>query len=135
MIKLVLERTYWLTQTLGKLRVFKNDELVGVLSTLELPDLENQKKISCIPAGLYKVRKYSSEKFKDVFEVENVPNRTAILIHKGNYSKDTHGCILVGLRHVDIDGDNITDVAESAKALNFLRTVTKNETEIQLEIL
>jgi hypothetical protein len=135
MIKLLLERTYLPNQTLGKMRIFKDDEIVGVLSTLELPWKDNHKQISCIPAGTYKVERYSSPKFPNTFQVLNVPNRSAILLHVGNYNTDTLGCILVGFRHVDINNDDLLDVAESRKAMNFLRIVTKNETQIELQIL
>lgn len=32
----------------------------------------------------------------ETFELEDVPNHTNILIHWGNYNKDSDGCILVG---------------------------------------
>jgi hypothetical protein len=64
--------------------------------TLERPWLDNKPKISCIPPGLYKCVPHSGEKFKDVWMLEDVPGRTAILIHAGNTTKDTEGCILVG---------------------------------------
>lgn len=54
------------------------------------------KKDTAIPAGNYVVRPYSGTKFKEVFILENVPNRSAILIHWGNTEDHTAGCILVG---------------------------------------
>jgi len=59
--------------------------------TLELPWRNNQQDISCIPAGNYYCRK-----FRQVFQVINVPGRKDILIHKGNLDIETKGCILVG---------------------------------------
>lgn len=56
----------------------------------------NQPNISCIPRGFYHCIPHSGPKFKDVWEVTNVPGRSAILIHAGNTIKDTEGCILVG---------------------------------------
>ena len=64
--------------------------------TLELPDLQNQKKISRIPSGIYNCKKIISPKFGNVYQVTNVVNRDKILIHAGNFKKDTHGCILLG---------------------------------------
>lgn len=64
--------------------------------TLERPWLDNQPNASCIPAGQYLCSRVQSPKFGNTFEVTNVPDRSAILFHKGNITDDSHGCILVG---------------------------------------
>lgn len=70
--------------------------------TLELPWKDNKKNESCIPLGEYvckitKDRKTKSGKAINLtYEVENVPNRSGILFHVGNFLQDTHGCILLG---------------------------------------
>jgi hypothetical protein len=64
--------------------------------TLELPWLENKPEISCIPPGLYPCARHESQKFGRVWMLQNVPARSAILIHAGNTIKDTQGCILAG---------------------------------------
>ena len=72
--------------------------------TLELPWRHNQQQISCIPPGEYKVEMRLSNKYGRVYWVREVPNRTYILIHSGNYAGDkskgfkSHvmGCILLG---------------------------------------
>jgi len=64
--------------------------------TLELP-AGNGGPGSCIPAGTYPVALQHSPRFnRDMPELLNVPGRSQILIHWGNYAKDTAGCILVG---------------------------------------
>jgi hypothetical protein len=69
--------------------------------TLELPYLDNQRSISCIPAGEYKVRLRTARESatRDYLHllVEDVKDRTYILFHRGNSAKDTRGCILVGI--------------------------------------
>ncbi len=87
--------------------------------TLELPWLDNQTNVSCIPQGIYNVSPYSSAKYPNVFEICSVPNRTAILIHIGNYTKDTRGCILVGLG-VNESAQMIT---QSRKAMEYLHSL------------
>ncbi|MDR2927503.1 MAG: DUF5675 family protein [Cytophagaceae bacterium] len=70
----------------------------------ELPDKGNRFQISCIPKGEYICKSYKSPKFGTVYHVQNVNNRTYILIHSGNYVGDTSkgwktnslGCILLG---------------------------------------
>jgi len=75
--------------------------------TLELPWRDNQRSISCIPAGEYIVRIRQSPKYGKIYWVTNVPDRNWILIHSGNVAGDvkkgfrTHvqGCILLGKKH------------------------------------
>lgn len=66
------------------------------LCTLELPWLDNQASISCIPTGNYTCKRHISPRFGETFQILNVPNRDDILIHWGNTVKDTKGCILLG---------------------------------------
>jgi hypothetical protein len=74
--------------------------------TGERPWKDNQKNISCIPVGIYLCKRYSSDKYPDTFEVVNVPGRTHILFHKGNFPlKDSKGCILIAEKFEDINDD------------------------------
>lgn len=58
---------------------------------------EKVKGKTAIPAGSYKVMMAPSQKFKKVMPyLMNVPCFSGIMIHPGNTSKDTEGCILVG---------------------------------------
>ena len=98
MINLLLIRdTFSKVSTLGEL--FLNGE--RMCDTLENPWLDNQQTISCIPAGIYDVRlrlaRESASRDYLHLLVKDVPNRKYILFHRGNFPKDTSGCILVGL--------------------------------------
>lgn len=70
--------------------------------TLELPWRDNFHNISCIPEGTYPMRERSGVTTLDgmdlprTFEVLEVPDRSGILFHPGNDSRDTRGCILLG---------------------------------------
>ena len=83
--------------TIGEL--FINGE--RFCDTLELPWKDNQRSISCIPEGQYKVRirlpRESATRDYIHLLVKDVKDRDYILIHIGNTAKDTSGCILVGL--------------------------------------
>ena len=62
--------------------------------TVELPWLDNARGKSCIPAGTYPLRWVDSPKFGRRLQVCDVPGRTHILIHAGNFQRNTDGCIL-----------------------------------------
>jgi len=72
--------------------------------TLEPPWRDNQKNISCIPEGLYHCSLTDSPRFGKAYQVEDVPGRTHILFHAGNFAGDkskgflsnSEGCILLG---------------------------------------
>jgi hypothetical protein len=98
MINLLLIRdTFSKESTIGEL--FINGEII--CDTLENPYLDNQRNISCIPEGEYPVRlrlaRESASRDYLHLLVQDVPNRDWILFHRGNYPKDTSGCIVVGL--------------------------------------
>ena len=76
--------------TMGKL--YGDGELI--CSTFELPDRNNNVNVSCIPAGEYPLKMIVSPKYGPCYKVHNVPGRTDILIHTGNTTDDTLGCIL-----------------------------------------
>ena len=68
------------------------------VATLELPWKDNKKEVSCIDSGYYtNVKQFSAAgKLGKRLEIPDVPGRTDIRFHAGNYPKDTKGCILVG---------------------------------------
>lgn len=83
----------------GTLGILKIDKRI-FCGTLEPADRLNQVSKSSIPAQQYTCRRYSSEKYPETFEVSNVPGRSHILFHPGNFVEDTAGCILLG-RHTN----------------------------------
>lgn len=130
-MKLLLTRTFQGTNTLGQLEVLNNNGLpIETYFTLELPWKENQRRISCIPVGTYKIKKHISPKFGKCFWVLDVPNRSEILIHPANYTRQLLGCIAVGLDHADINKDGELDVISSKKALGELLKYDLKEIEI-----
>jgi len=94
---LLIRKTFTDKSTLGEL--FLNGE--RMCDTLENPWINNERNISCIPEGEYPVRlrlpRESGTRDYLHLLVQEVPNRDWILFHRGNFPKDTSGCILVGL--------------------------------------
>jgi len=58
----------------------------------------NARAVSCIPSGVYPLRRTIYHKHGyPTYEVADVPDRERILVHPGNTEEDTMGCILPGL--------------------------------------
>ncbi len=75
-----------------------------------------------------------SPKFGNTFEVTNVPNRSEILLHKGNITDDSHGCILVGEQFEPVK-DKRVGVLASAKGFDEFLKRTEGFDEFQLRII
>jgi len=112
----------------GVYGVFENEMRPGAYEpfavTRELAWLDNIRSISCIPPGEYIAKRYSSNKYKNTFEIQNVPGRTYILIHIGNFKSDSKGCILVGEYFDEIDNVAGADVGASGKAFKQFLEMT-----------
>jgi hypothetical protein len=123
-MKAIISRTYLPSETKGRLFVMDGEQKLLEMVTLELADNGNQHNTSCIPEGIYDCEKRISEKRGEHFMVLNVPGRTDILIHIGNYASgkkiDTKGCILPGLHFIDLNNDGNIDVADSTQAMKRL---------------
>jgi hypothetical protein len=92
---LLIRDTFTDKSTIGKL--YFDGEFYG--HTLELPWKDNEKRVSCIPKGVYEVKKRHTEESKYKYEhlhILDVENRELILMHIGNYPKNSKGCILLG---------------------------------------
>lgn len=117
-MKVEIVRTYQPRQTIGEFYI----DGIEFCKTLELQWLDNVRSKSCIPEGVYKVvKRLAHEKRKyNHFHITNVPGRSYILIHTGNYSSQILGCVLVGDKHIDINKDGLLDVANSTATLQKL---------------
>jgi len=124
MNRVTLLRRYMKTCTPGYI-VFESGL---TLATLELPWLNNAQDISCFEPGEYLVKympRSASGKYTRVWHVQDVPGRTGILFHKGNFLRDTHGCVLVGLKHFVKDGTYA--ISSSANAFKRMRDELQQE--------
>lgn len=126
-----------MTEKLTINRIYQDDCTVGILNyngfrccTLELPDLDNQQNISCIPAGRYKCKKITSPSLGKCIEIGNVTGRTYVRIHAGNYTSQIRGCVLVGDSIRDINRDGVLDVANSRSTLHALLNLLPGEFEL-----
>lgn len=135
-MRLLLERySFEEKQTIGKLYLLDlNENVIDSWDSLELPWKNNQRRVSCIPNGSYKAKKHISPRFGSSLWLQDVPNRSEILIHRGNFYTDILGCILIGKDLADINKDKVIDVTQSVKAINELMGYLKDLDGIMIEI-
>mgnify|MGYP001183055328 FL=1 len=127
MIDLIVVRTaYTKKGTLGT--IYRNNLPVGLCLERPFffgPDKRTVKNESCIPPGVYKIKRTMRHAGKpgsyEVFQLEDVEggHRTAIQIHRGNFVKDTLGCLLVGISFF-VDDENGISVQQSRQGFNRL---------------
>jgi hypothetical protein len=134
-MKLSIDRTYEEKQTKGYAAVFDVEgTVIFTFDTLELPWKDNQKRISCIPKGVYdcRVRLAEQSASRDYTHliVDDVPNRSYILFHRGNSAKDSRGCILTGMMR----GDDVVYQSKSAHNL-LMKTIIDNKMENKIELV
>lgn len=126
MMNLVLKRTYLMNGTNGC--IYHNDVLI--CRTIELPWRENKQSVSCIPEGIYKLRKRYSTKFNWHMEIIGVINRSIILIHPANNAaKELKGCIAPV---TSLIGSGVG--TDSRKAFNKLRNLVFKSLEANEEV-
>ena len=103
-----LERTYYPDWTKGLIKI--NDVILA--HSLELPWLENQRNISCIPEGIYPIVRRQSARFRDHLLIEDVPDRDLILLHPANdASEELRGCVAPVMRLLGSDKGSYSRIA------------------------
>jgi hypothetical protein len=123
----VLRSVYGDKQTLGSFILLDNNNPIFSGYTLELPWKNNEKRVSCIPVGEYLAIRHKSPKHGWSFWLQDVPERSEILVHKGNYYTDILGCLLIGKAVIDINGDGLLDVTNSKNAVEKLMEMVEED--------
>lgn len=88
----------------------------------------NKRNKSCIPKGQYEVtsmKRSASGKYKNVFHVQNVQDRSGILIHNGNTASHSLGCLIIGKKRGKLNNKNA--VLNSKSALIKLNNIIEKE--------
>ena len=89
-MNVLLQRTYFEEGTNSAL--FNNGHFLGF--AIELPWLNNQRNVSCIPEGEYELKARFSPKFSHHLHIVDVTGRSLILLHPANNAKrELRGCI------------------------------------------
>ena len=116
-------------RTLGRLRAYDGGGVLRFEGWALEPPWRDAVGASCVPCGLYGLAWRVSRRYGRHLLVEGTGPRSLILLHAGNYPRDTRGCLLPGLRRRDLDGDGVADVAASRKALRAVEAVVEAATE------
>ena len=140
-MKAYLIRTYQEKETLGTLIIIDPSKVLDSpfvynCYTIELPNKENKSKISSILEGTYTVKKIVSPTKGRCFLLMDVPGRTAVEMHIGNYAAgkkvDTEGCILPGAYFTDLNKDGNLDVAGSTDTMTALLNILPDEFTLKI---
>ena len=95
--------------------------------SLELPWLNNDNNVSCIPNGIYHCKKINSPNHGECFKIMNVPFRSLVRGHIGNFISSTLGCVLFGDSIKDFNNDGILDVTSSGNTFRKLMSLLPEE--------
>lgn len=118
-----------------------NGATMGVLCINDAPEFvtleeawrDNERNVSCIPIGRYKIKLVNSPSRGVVYKVMDVPQRDHILIHSGNTHKDTQGCILLGVQFGRLGSDSA--ILASRVAMKQFMQIMKGVREAELIIV
>lgn len=98
--------------------------------TLEPQDRLNKIAMSSIPSQQYLCKRWVSPKYGETFRVLDVPGRSSILFHWGNWQENTGGCILLGTTILK----ERRGIGNSKKAFRLFMKMVKNYDLIHLTI-
>lgn len=126
-----------LNQTTGVLTVLSADGWpVFVCPCIERGWRDNQRNVSSIPEGVYKIVLEWSPRFQmNLWEIKGVPGRSECKIHASNYWHQLNGCIAPGAYLKDLNNDGYQDVAASRRTLNDFHRVMSGLTETEIMII
>lgn len=95
-------------------------------ATLERHDI-------AIPVGEYPITIYDSPKHGNIPLLSNVPGRSMIEIHEGNWERQSLGCILVGRERAVIEGrEGINASKDTLRQLIALITASPSPVYISI---
>lgn len=136
-MEIIINRTYTEKATYGEAQVYdaEKHESAFEFKTLELPNKNNERRVSCIPEGVYMVHKMkpNAKRPYEYFHVQNVPGRDAILFHPGNYTSQILGCILPGENHTDLNKDGIVDITNTTATLKILTAMLPDKFKLTIK--
>lgn len=137
MKRVILTRHYQTQEaTYGALLVHNGVQINFQSVCLELPWRDNQRAMSCVPAGEYDLVLEFSPKFSiDLWELKDVPGRAECKIHTANYVRQLNGCIAPGKSFGHLDADGVFDILNSDLTRKAFHTALTGETKVRIKIV
>jgi hypothetical protein len=136
-MNLILDRNKYLKEgVLGTLHNAETGEQIAV--TMEHSYVNGTTITAKVAPGTYTCVRHAPNRLPyETFELQNVPDFqgkpvTGILIHIGNYNKDSDGCILLGLDAPPLD--NPPMVIDSQRAFKSFMELQQGVNSFTLEI-
>ena len=132
---ITIERSYLPFGTYGE---WTQDDPEFKCYTVERPWLENQRGVSCIPEGTYRIFKSRYHRGDyDCYEVEGVQGRSLIKIHIGNWPENFEGCIGLGkeITPLSKSGNPVLAVSSSGDTFKNWMAVMDGKDEDVLKII
>lgn len=99
-----------------------------LFQTIERPWLNNKRNESCIPPGRYLckfLKQSASGKYKNCYHLQDVKDRSGILIHNGNLVSHSKGCIIFGMKRGKLGSQRA--VLSSKTAMGRLVRLTRKK--------
>ena len=129
-MELELIRTYFPNGTNGELYYNGN----RICFTIELPWLNNEPSVSCIPEGSYELEKYFSEHLGNHLHLKTVASRSLIMIHAANDAiKELRGCI-APVSILTAEGKGLRSMIALRKILDLAYPVLEKNEKVFLTI-
>ena len=127
-------------QVTGTLEVLRGGDVVFKCFTLELPWKNNERQVSCIMPAPGAERTYKARKTKkspsfnyEHLDILDTPGRSYVKLHSANFAqKELKGCISVGDKLTDMNGDGELDATSSRKTLEKLLTFIPSECDLRI---
>lgn len=132
---IILKRNYHEFQTESMGEIYdKHDNCILTFKALELPNKDNQRRVSCIPEGIYPYKKEIQESRGKILRIFNVPDRDGILMHVANMVSQLLGCIAPGkFLDYDINKDGLNDVTYSRQTMDMIYDLLPDEGFIEIK--
>jgi hypothetical protein len=90
--------------------------------TVEPPWRDDKQNVSCIPEGVYTVRRQPwAKRLSRLWKLVDVPGRSGIYLHSGNTKYDTEGCILLGRYLGALDGGTWAVIDSKETLIRFAK--------------